>query len=177
MAKSKEQKQEILNALADKIERAKSVVFTQFDALGVKDNEVLRNKLRENGSEYMVAKKTLLDIAFRDQNVENLKIKDFEGRVAAVFGYDDEVAPAKVVSDFRKEGEKEDNVNFVGGILEGKFLAADQVEALSKIPSKQELYAKMVGSLNAPVSGFVNVLAGNMRSFVNVLKAIEEKKV
>ncbi len=176
MAKSKEQKQEILRTLADKLDRAKSVVFTQFDALGVKDNELLRNKLRENGSEYMVAKKTLFDIAFKDQKIENLNIKDFEGRVAAVFGYDDEVAPARVVSDFRRDNEKEENINFLGGILEGKYLPSDQIEALAKIPSRQELYAKLVGSINAPVSGFVNVLAGNLRSLVNVLKAIEEKK-
>ncbi len=176
MAKSKEQKREILKALAGKVDRAKSVVFTQFNALGVKDNEILRNKLKESGSEYLVAKKTLLDIAFKDQNIENLNIKGFEGRVAAVFGYEDEVAPAKIVSDFRKDNEKEENINFLGGILEGKYLLAEQIEALSKIPSRQELYAKLVGSINAPVSGFVNVLAGNLRSLVNVLKAIEEKK-
>ncbi|MCK5416114.1 50S ribosomal protein L10 [Candidatus Parcubacteria bacterium] len=176
MAKSKAQKQEILTALADKIDRAKSVVFTKFDALEVKDNEALRNKLRENNSEYFVAKKTLLDIAFRDKKIENLNIKDFDGKVSAVFGYEDEVAPAKVVNDFREDNRKEDNISFVGAILEGKFLKIEEVEALAKLPSKQELYAKMVGSLNAPVSGFVNVLAGNLRGLVNVLKAIEEKK-
>jgi len=67
-------------------------------------------------------------------------------------------------------------VSFLGGILEGKFLSKEEVLALAKLPSKQELYAKVVGSLNAPISGFVNVLAGNIRGLVNVLKAIEEKK-
>lgn len=174
MPKSKEQKHEILKALADKIDRAKSVVFTQFKILGVKDNEVLRNKLREENSEYYVAKKTLLDIAFKDKKIENLNIRDFEGRVAAVFGYEDEVAPAKVIAGFKKT--KDESVSFVGGILEGKYLTADEVESLSKLPGKQELYAKVVGSLNAPISGFVNVLAGNIKGLMNVLKAIEEKK-
>jgi len=60
--------------------------------------------------------------------------------------------------------------------LDGKFLSQSQVEALAKLPSKQELYAKLVGSLNAPISGFVNVMAGNLRGLVTVLKSVAEKK-
>jgi len=100
--------------------------------------------------------------------------RKFEGRVAVVFGYEDEVAPAKIVAEFQKEHE--DKVGFIAGILENKLLNAEEVSALSKLPSKRELYAKIVGSINAPVSGFVNVLAGNIRGLVNVLKAVEEKK-
>ena len=175
MPKTKEQKKEILEGLKDRVSRSKSVVFASFDGLGVKDNEDLRKKLKGVGSEYYVAKKTLLDIAFKDAKVENLNIKDFDGKVAAVFGYEDEVAPAKMVGEFKKSKEAA-IIDFVGGILEGKFLTKEEVEALSELPSKQELYAKIVGSINAPVSGFVNVLAGNLRKFVYVLKAIEEKK-
>ena len=174
MAKTKEQKKEILDGLKDKVSRSKSVVFTSFDKLGVKDNEDLRNKLRAENSEYLVAKKTLLDLAFQDSEIKDLNIKDFEGKIAVVFGYEDEVAPAKIVDEFKKE--KEDSIHFIGGILEGKFLSKEEVESLAKIPSKQELYAKIVGSINAPVSGFVNALAGNLRNLVYVLKAIEEKK-
>ena len=122
----------------------------------------------------MVAKKTLMNLAFAEAKIENLSIKDFEGRVAVVFGYEDEVAPAKIVGEFKKTHK--DNIDFLGGILENKYLNKEEVSALSKLPSKQELYAKIVGSLNAPVSGFVNVLAGNLRGLVTVLKAIEEKK-
>lgn len=174
MAKTKGQKKAILDGLVEKISRSKSVVFAKFDALGVKENEELREKLREEGSEYQVAKKTLLELAFRDQKIEGLNPREFEGRVAAIFGYEDEVSPAKVLNDFKKNHE--DKIDFVGGVLEGKFLATEEVAALAKLPSKQELYAKLVGSLNAPVSGFVNVLAGNLRGLVTVLKAIEEKK-
>lgn len=178
MAKSKEQKQEILRTLKNKAEKSKSVVFAQFEALGVKDNEVLRKKLKEQGSEYYVAKKTLFDLAFSDQKIEGLNPKEFEGKVAAIFGYEDEVAPARIVNDFRKELDEEGKtkIEFLGGILEGKFLDSAGIASLANLPSKQELYAKMVGSLNAPVSGFVNVLAGNLRKLVHVLKAIEEKK-
>ncbi|MEA1962694.1 MAG: 50S ribosomal protein L10 [Patescibacteria group bacterium] len=178
MPKTKLQKQEILRTLEKKIKKAKSIVFTEFNSLGVKDNEELRNNLKEADSEYMVAKKTLLDIAFKEEKIENLGIKSFEGKIATVFGYEDEVAPAKVVDEFQnKNEENKEKVRLVAGILESKFLNTAEVTALAKLSSKEELYAKIVGSLNAPISGFVNVLAGNIRGLVNVLKAIEEKKV
>jgi len=174
MAKTKEQKKQILQDLTEKINKAKSIIFTSFNALGVKENEELRNKLRAENSEYFVIKKTLLNLALKDINIKDLDVKKLEGQIAVVFGYDDEVAPARVVGDFRKKNE--DKINFVGGILEGKLLLKDEVTALAKLPGKQELYAKLVGSINAPVFGFVNALAGNLRNLVCVLKAIEEKK-
>jgi large subunit ribosomal protein L10 len=115
-----------------------------------------------------------MNLAFQDVKIEGLNVKDFEGRVAAIFAYEDEIAPAKIVDEFKKTHD--DNIDFVGGILENKFLSKEEITVLAKLPSRQELYAKIVGSLNAPVSGFVNVLAGNLRGLVNVLKAIEEKK-
>lgn len=174
MPKTREQKKDILEGLKDRVNKSKSVVFTNFDSLEVTDNEELRNELRKENSEYCVAKKTLLGMAFKDSNIEGLDIKSFEGRVAAVFGYEDEVAPAKIVDEFMKNHEGK--VNFVGGILENKFMTAAEVKQLAGLPSKQELYAKIVGSINAPVSGFVNVLAGNLRGLVTVLKAIEDNK-
>jgi large subunit ribosomal protein L10 len=85
----------------------------------------------------------------------------------------DEVSAAKVVHTFAKDNEI---VTIYGGILEGKFIDASGVKSLASLPSKQELLAKVVGSLNAPVSGFVNVLAANIRNFVSVLSNIKDKK-
>jgi large subunit ribosomal protein L10 len=174
MAKTKVQKRDILNGLKDKISRSKSIVFASFNALGVKENEDLRVKLRKENSEYYVAKKTLLGMALKDRAISGLDVKSLDGKVAAVFSYQDEVAPAKIVFDFRKG--KEDKIKFVGSILEGKFLSEVDTMALAQLPSKQELYAKLVGSLNSPISGFVNALAGNLKNLVYVLKAIEGKK-
>ncbi len=175
MPKNKIQKQEIFRNLNEKIKKSKSMVFAGFNALGVKDNENLRAILRKENSEYYVAKKTLMNLAFKANKLD-INIRDFDGKVAAIFSYEDEIAPAKILGEFRKDKDKENRVFFLGGILEGKLLSKQEVEALSKLPSKTELYAKLVGSLNAPISGFVNVLAGNIRNLVNVLKAIEEKK-
>ncbi len=175
MPKTKIQKGEIFRTLKEKIAKAKSMIFVGYNALGVKDNEVLRAKLKAESSEYYVPKKTLMNMALKENKIE-ADLRGFPGKVAAVFSYEDEVASAKILGSFRNEKEKENKITFLGGILEGKLLSSVEVEALSKLPSKQELYAKMVGSLNAPISGIVNVLAGSLRNLVGVLKAIESKK-
>ena len=175
----------MLENLKDKIKKSKSIIFTKFDGLGVKENEELRNKLRAENSEYLVTKKTLLDLAFKDNKIDNLDVKKFNGQIAAVFGFEDEVAPAKIVDEFKDELSKAgkepadkagEKIDFICGILEGKYLDANEVGALAKLPSKQELYAKIVGSINAPVSGLVNALAGNMRNLVYVLNNIKDNK-
>jgi len=175
MPKNKIQKQEILRNLSEKFKKSKSVVFAGFNALSVKDNEKLRDELRKENSEYYVAKKTLINIAFKDQMAE-LNVRGMDGKLAAIFSYEDEVAAAKILGNFRKDKDKEARVFFLGGILENKLLTKTEVEALSQIPSRQELYGRLVGTMNAPISGFVNALAGNLKNLVYVLKAIEEKK-
>ena len=174
MAKTKAQKVVIFNDLKEKLDQSKSVVFTSFNSLTVSDNNELREKLREQDSEYLVVKKTLLRLALDKIGFKDIDVKQFKGKIAAVFGYVDEVAPARAIADFQKEHKE--TLDFVGGILENKLISAEEVERLSQLPSKNELYAKLVGSINAPVSGFVNVLAGNLRGLVNVLKAVQDSK-
>ena len=176
MPKTKEQKRTILKELSEKINKAKSIIFTKFSGLTVKENEELRGKLREQNNEYYVAKKTLFDLALKDKAISGLDVKTFDGQVSAIFGYADEVAPAKIAAEFKKDKEKENKIEFIGGILENKFLSAAEVLSLSRLPGKQELYGKIVGSINAPVAGLVNALAGNLRNFVYALNAIKEKK-
>jgi large subunit ribosomal protein L10 len=172
MPKTKEQKKEDLKNLEDKFNRIKSAVFVNFSGLNVKDTTSLRSSLRKEGIDYDVAKKTLLKIAMEKTGYEGVNPKQFEGNVAAVFGYDDEVAPAKILSQFKGQHEA---LKILGGVLEKRYIDSAKVGELANIPSKQELLAKLVGSLNSPVSGFVNVLAGNLRGFVQVLKAMSEK--
>ena len=174
MPKTKLKKQEIARDLTSRLEKSKSVVFTSFTGLGVKDNEALRSALREQGSEYYAAKKTLLKRALAEMKYEGVESAELDGQVAVTFGYEDEVAAAKTIATFMKANDGK--VAFLGGILENRFIDAKGVTELSTLPSKTELYAKILGSINAPVSGFVNVLAGNLRSLVRVLSAIQETK-
>lgn len=174
MPKTKEQKKEILDSLEEKISKSKSIVFAGFDSLEVKENQELRKDLKKEEGEYLVTKKTLLGLAFKNKGIEGLNLSSLTGKVATIFAYNDEISPAKALDKFRKN--REDKIYFLGGLLEGKIIDKDKVEELAKLPSREELYAKMLGSINAPISGFVNVLAGNLRNLVYVLKAIEEKK-
>lgn len=174
MARTKDQKKKILKNLTDKISQAKSIVFVRFNKLGVKENRELRKKLKAENSEYYVAKKTLLDLAFKNQPTAGLEIKKFDGQIATIFGFGDEITPAKIVDNFKKE--QEDKIEFVGGIFENKLISSSELSKLAKLPSRLELCAKIVGSINAPVSGFVNALSGNLRNLVYVLKAVGEKK-
>ncbi len=174
MPKSKQQKQEIARDLSVRFGKATSVVFTSFNGLGVKDNEVLRSALFAKDSEYYAAKKTLLKRGLDELKIEGADLAQLDGQVAVTFGYVDEVAPAKAIAHFKKANEGK--IEFLGGILENRYIDAQAVTALATLPSKEELYAKIVGSINAPVSGFVNVLAGNLHSLVRVLSAIQTTK-
>lgn len=172
MAKTKAQKEAAALALAENLKSAKAAVFANFQGLTVPETEELRAQCRENNIVLTASKKTLLKRALSDVGLD-VDTKAFEGGVAAAFGTDDEVAPAQVIAKFAKDHEI---VTIFGGVLEGKYIDAAKVTELSKLPSKEELYAKLVGSLNSPVSGFVNVLAGNLRGLVGVLNAIKEQK-
>ena len=126
MPKTKIQKAEILRDLDEKIKKSKSIVFASFDALEVKDNEELRNNLKKEKGEYYVSKKTLLDLAFKNNKVNDLDIKNFPGKIAAVFAYEDEVSPAKVILNFKKKNEGK--IEFIGGILDGKVINKEDIE-------------------------------------------------
>ncbi|MBI5369730.1 50S ribosomal protein L10 [Candidatus Uhrbacteria bacterium] len=173
MPKTRAQKEEIIAELAEKLSRLKSAVFTSISGYTMEDADALRQKGREQGVELTLAKKTLLSRAL-EKSGHAVPKEALEGSVLTSIGYNDEVSAAKMMATFMKDRE---GMSFVGGILEGQFVGADQVKQLASLPSKQELLGKMVGSLNAPVSGFVNVLAGNLRKVVYVLQAIKDAKV
>lgn len=172
MAQSRKSKVAALSDLTSHLGTAKSVVFANFQGLKVKDTEELRNKCRAENVYFVATKKTLLKKAL-DEAGFSVDVKAFDGGVAAIFGLSDEVAPAQVTAEFAKT---HDVVSIFGGILEGSYIDGAKVNALAKLPSKHQLLGQLVGTLNAPISGFVNVLAGNLRGLVNVLNAVKEAK-
>jgi large subunit ribosomal protein L10 len=173
MPKTRGQKEQAMQALTDAVKQSKSVVFANFQGLKVSESEELRRLCRKEGIEYLAAKKTLVAKALKDAGIEG-NPKSFVGAVSVVFGTLDEVAPAQILANFAKTHEA---VKLFGGILEGAFIDGAKVAELSKLPSKQQLLQRLVGTLNAPISGFVNVLAGNLRGLVTVLDAIKATKV
>ncbi|NMC35756.1 50S ribosomal protein L10 [Candidatus Beckwithbacteria bacterium] len=164
-----QQNVDLLNQIKDKKNQSKATIFAHYRGLGVNQLNELRDKIREVGGELLVTKNTLLRLAYNNKDLDEA----LQGPTAAVFAYEDEVAPLKVVADFSKDNELPE---FTAGYFDDKALTADQVIALSKLPGKQELQAKVVGSLAAPLSGMVNVLQGNIRNLVYVLGAIKNSK-
>jgi large subunit ribosomal protein L10 len=173
MPKTRQQKEVAVESLTNNLKQAKGAVFANFQGLTVAATENLRNLCHQEKVKMLVVKKTLVKRAFSQTGLETIDPEAFKGGVATFTSMTDEVTPAKLVSDFAKKNEA---VVVFGGLLEGKFIDQMMVKNLSSLPGKQELLSKLVGSLNAPLSGFVNVLAGNLRGLVSVLNNIKQAK-
>ena len=172
MAKTRVQKEEKVQKLADHVKSAKAVVFANFQGLSVQETEELRATCRANNIVISASKKTILKRALSEGGFD-VDTKAFSGGVATAFGMEDEVTPAQIIATFAKKHEL---MTIFGGILEGSFINAAKVKELSQLPSKEQLYAQLVGTINAPISGFVTVLAGNLKGLVGVLNNIKEQK-
>lgn len=174
MAKSKVRKEEELQALQEKARRSKSLVFLQYLGLSVGDVEDLRRQFRTNQSEMVVAKKSLLGIMLERHGLVNGRntVDSMGGGVAVAFGYEDEVSAAKVVAHFAKTHEV---VQFFGGFLEGDYLSKEEITALSALPTRKELWATVVGSLRAPISGLHRALQSPLQGLVMVLQQRQQQ--
>lgn len=173
MPKTKGQKNDVVKDLTDKLQKMKSGVFVNFSGLKMKDTQKLRELTWNKGVDYQVVKKTLLKIALKDAGLGEIDPKAMEGNLGVAFGLEDEVAAPKLLANFAKENEA---LKILGGILENKFIDAAKVKALASLLSKQEMLGRLVGTIAAPMSGLLNVLQGNLRGLVQVLKAVSEKK-
>ncbi|PIV45190.1 MAG: 50S ribosomal protein L10, partial [Candidatus Nealsonbacteria bacterium CG02_land_8_20_14_3_00_37_10] len=156
MALTKAQKQKIIADLKDKIAKQKAMVLIGITGLKVKDISDLRKKLKTEEGNLKVVKKTLIEKAFKENNLEFDKNK-YKEEIALVLGFKDEILPAKTVYQFGLANEK---LKILGGFLEGKFKEAEEIIALAQLPTKEGLLAKLVGSIASPISGLINVLQG-----------------
>ncbi|MEJ2492422.1 MAG: 50S ribosomal protein L10 [Desulfuromonadales bacterium] len=168
----KQDKQALVAEFAEKLKETKAAFLADYRGLDVEQANDLRNKLRETGVEYRVIKNTLLRLAAKDTAAVCLDAH-LTGPTAIALVHDDPVAPAKALVEFAK---KHDVFVLKAGMLDGKLIDSDAIKALSDLPSREELLAKMLGSFNAPASNFVGVLAAVPRSFVQVLAAIKDQK-
>jgi len=172
MAITKKQKKEVLEKIVDKINKAKAVVFVGYNRVKIVDQDKLRKALKKENGELLVTKKTLLNLALKELKIKNTETLDLEKEVAIVFGYKDEVAPARIVAQIARSAA---NLKIKGGILENQLVAIEKIKFLSNLPSKEILQANLLAGLQGSLSGLVNVLQGNLRGLVYVFKAMAEK--
>ena len=170
-------KQAVVAQLKEQLESAKGVVLTSYKGLTVAQDTELRRELREAGVSYHVVKNKMLRIAAKEAGIEGIE-EHLEGTTAFAFSTEDAVAPAKVICGFIKKNKLEDAevLTVKVGMVEGKVIGVDEVKALAALPSREELIAKLLGSMNAPISNTVNVLQGVIRNAVYVLDAIRSQK-
>ena len=170
-------KQEIVAGLKEKLTTSKGAVLTSYKGLTVAQDTELRRALREAGVNYHVVKNTMTRIAVQGTDLEVIA-NHLEGTTALAVSADDAVAPAKVICEFIKKNKLEDNGVLVvkAGIVDGKVIDVKEVKALAELPSREVLIAKLLGSMQAPISGTVNVLQGVIRNAVYVLEAVRQQK-
>lgn len=169
---NKDGKKQLVVDMQDKLKRAKAAFLADFRGMNVEQASRLRDELRKVAVEYKVVKNTLLELASRGTDVEPLATH-YKGPTAIALTYDDPVAAAKVLSRFAKEIEA---FNLKAGVLGNKPLSVADIQALADLPSREVLIAKLLGTLNAPVTNFVGVLAAVPGSFVRALDAIRAQK-
>lgn len=172
-AKVLEQKKQIVAELAEKMKTASSGVLVDYKGINVEDDTKLRAEMRKNNVEYAVIKNSLIRFAAKEVGFDALD-EVLHGTTAIAISMTDPVAPAKIIAEYAKKDEKVFNIK--AGFVDGKVVGVDEVKSLAELPSREVLVAKMLGSLQSPITGFVNVLNGNLRGLAVALNAIAEQK-
>ncbi len=167
-----EQKKAAVQEIADKLKGAVSGVLVDYRGLTVEQDTNLRRELRNAGVEYKVVKNTLTRFAANETGFEGLA-PYLQGPTSLALTYEDPVAAAKVLVKFAKDYEA---LEIKAGFVDGKVVDLTEIKALADLPSREVLIAQVLGGLNAPISGFANVLNANLKGLVVALNAIAEKQ-
>jgi large subunit ribosomal protein L10 len=159
--------------LNEKIKKSKSILFSDFKGVKTKDLTSFREEIKEKGGEVLVSKNTLLKIALKENKFEDNVDESLAGQTVAVLSYQDPLATIKSFFNF---AQKIENLKAKSGFFENKFVSEKELNALSKLPSKEELIGKLIGSMKSPIFGLVNTLGQTRSRAVYVFKAIADKK-
>ncbi len=169
----KPEKAEIIQAIQEKVGKSQIGILTDFTGLKVEDMTRLRRQLQEAGGEIKVVKNTLLTRAAASDSPMAALSSQFTGPNALTLGYADPVAVTKVLLKFAQERPQ---LKVKAGVLAGRMLTVEELDALSKLPAREVLLAQLLGVLQGVPTGLVTVLAGVVRNLLNVLVAYKDKK-
>lgn len=154
MNKNRQLKEAKVSEIKEKLEKAQSVILSDYQGLTVEEDTELRQKLRASGVEYKVYKNKLVTLAAKELGLEGIT-EFLEGPVSIAFGYEDVTVPARILSDFAKTHKK---IELKAGIVQGDIYDAEKVKQLAAIPPKEVLIAKLLGSFKAPLSNLAYLL-------------------
>lgn len=173
MAATKAKKQEMLAEVQTMFNEGKSVFFADFRGLTVAEIQAIRRELRANKVGYKVAKKTLIRKAAQENGYAEIPRDVMEGSIAMTVGYEDPIAPARLLKGLAKTYDK---LALLGGLFEGKVLSGKDALAYASLPSKEELLAKLVYVMKSPIQGFHGASHGLLSKFVRTLDAVAKSK-
>ncbi|HEY7751867.1 MAG TPA: 50S ribosomal protein L10 [Ignavibacteriaceae bacterium] len=167
------EKDEIISEVKELINSASAVYLTDYTGINVEDITDLRNKFRKEGVQYKVIKNTLFKRALQETG----KFEKLSGHLLGMTGYifadSNPVAPAKIIQKYFDEKQK---LPLKACYIDGEFYAGSELKTLASLPTKNEIIAGIMGSLNSPASGIVGVLNAVMRDLVSVVDEISKKK-
>jgi len=165
-------KEDKVSLMKEKVDKAQVAIVTEYKGYTVEEITSLRRSLQKEDGDYMVTKNTLAKLAIKGTPYEVLADL-LKGPIAIAFGYGDQVAPAKALSNFIKDTKKGE---ILAAAMDGKLLSAAEAKALANLPSKAEIYAKMLGCINSPASGIVGGINGVMSALVRAVAAVRDTK-
>lgn len=170
MALSKDKKAEVVAETAALLDSSKMTVLAKYQGTSVKAMQELRRQTAQNGTKVRVIKNRLFKLALDSSDrFKSADTTELQGQLLYAFNPEDEVAPAQSLAAFAKT---ESQLEFVGAYnADGQFISSDDVKALASLPSKETLRAQLVGTIGAPLTGFIGVMSGNIRGVMNVLNA------
>lgn len=169
---NREEKNQAIQDLKSRFQKATITLLADYKGLKVNEINELRKKLSENSAKMHVVKNTLARLAVEETEMKGLR-EHFTGTTAVITTEGDPVSSTKALVQFAKDREKP---QVKVGFMSGELIDAARVEALSKLPSREEMLAKLMGSMQAPAQNLVNVLAAIPRQLVTVLAAIRDQK-
>lgn len=171
MAKTRQQKEQIVQDLKDKLSRAKALIFADYKGLTMKQLSDLRSKLTDVQGEFTITKNTLLQRSLPTSY--QLPATDLQGPTATLFAYDDEISPVKLlVKALKDAGLGKIKLGFLGN----QSLSESKILQLASLPTKDELWGQTVAVLAAPLQSMVSVLQGNLRNLVYALSQIKSQR-
>jgi|YelNatPaOPRAMG01_1025707.scaffolds.fasta_scaffold00776_42 large subunit ribosomal protein L10 len=172
---TRKEKDQIIDFLSQKVKERPYIYFASFKGLKTKDLNELKNELLKERSEATIAKKTLLDLAFRKNDLDGFKeTYNFDGTLLTVFAGLDPIKTAKILWQFSLK--KANNFNLLGGLVEGQFINALLLVNIAKTPTKEVLLGRLVGALESPLYNFIWLIKSPLSSLAYALKAIQNKK-
>ena len=166
-------KEQLVKQMSDNLGKSKAIILVNYQGLKVKEIQELKKRLQKQEISFQIIKNTLLKIALKNAGLsfdESL----LDQPVAIIWGAEDEVTPAKLIVSYKKEVEK---FQIIGGIINRDFAENNIILRLAALPNREELYAKLVGTLNTPIYKLVSVLKGNLKSLVYLLDQYRQQKV